>query len=629
MFTDMVGYTALTQSNEALTMEVLQRHNRLLRPFFPRFNGREVKIIGDSFLVEFDSALDATRCAIEIQRFLHDYNVSSRDEWKIILRIAIHLGDVVHSGADILGDAVNIASRLHPLAEPEGVCISDQVFDQVRNKVTQGFIKLASRELKNVRFPVDVYKVEMPWDREEQQPAQLDSNRVAVLPFANMSPDPNDEYFADGMTEELIDRLAQLKGLKVIARTSVMSYKKKEKKVSEIAAELGVRKIVQGSVRKGGNRVRVTVQLIDAGTEEHLWSSRFERNLDDIFAVQGEVAESVAAELSIKLLESEKEKLKGKPTENTEAYTLYLKAKQHYHGSSDDNRRESISLLEQAVSKDPSFVLAYALLAREYLGSAMFFQDYMASVKKAEVAAKRALELGPEYAEAHAAMGEVHMWFDRLDDGRREMERAIEINPNLSEAYVSLSGNHTTFGKLDDALSCALKACDLDPLSYDARASTAWILRIAGRVDDALYEYNRLRELGMYPVQIHINTFLCHLQKGDLVRAVEELTQAMQISPDNVLVRTGWGMLNAKAGRRREAEAQLEEIAKNGNEDGIRFSELWVRTSLGDLDQAFVALMRLAELHSWPNSVRYDPLLQRLSVDPRFVEFCTKVGLPT
>ena len=236
MFTDMVGFKALTQSDEAQSLAVLERHNKLLRPIFPRFRGREVKTIGDSFLVEFGSALDATNCAVEVQRFLHDYNISSRDEWKITLRIGVHLGDVVRSGGDILGDAVNIASRLQPLADPEGVCISEQVYDQVRNKLPQALVKLEPRDLKGIGFPVDVYKVVMPWERAAAgSRSEQDRNRVAVLPFANMSPDPDDEYFADGMTEELIDRLAQVKGLEVIARTSVMSFKGEKKKASDIA----------------------------------------------------------------------------------------------------------------------------------------------------------------------------------------------------------------------------------------------------------------------------------------------------------------------------------------------------------------------------------------------------------
>ena len=273
MFTDMVGYTALTQSNESLALEILDRHNRLLRPIISKYRGKEIKTIGDSFLVEFDSAVDAVKCAIEIQTFLRDYNTSSGEEWRIKLRIGIHLGDVVHKQGDIFGDAVNIASRIEPLASPEGICVSEQVFDQVRNKVSYQFSKLEEKELKNVRYNVDVFKIILPWDSSAtsfQDKKPVPSNRIAVLPFTNISPDPSDEYFADGMTEEIIDRLSQVKGLRVIARTSVMNYKKKERKVSEIGSELGVQTLVEGSVRKAGNRIRVTAQLIDTATEEHL-----------------------------------------------------------------------------------------------------------------------------------------------------------------------------------------------------------------------------------------------------------------------------------------------------------------------------------------------------------------------
>ena len=627
MFTDMVGFTALTQSDEAQSLAVLERHNKLLRPIFPRFRGREVKTIGDSFLVEFDSALDATNCAVEVQRFLHDYNISSRDEWKITLRTGVHLGDVVRSGGDILGDAVNIASRLQPLADPEGVCISEQVYDQVRNKLPQPLVKLEPRDLKGIGFPVDVYKVVMPWEHAAAgSRSEQDRDRVAVLPFANMSPDPDDEYFADGMTEELIDRLAQVKGLEVIARTSVMSFKGEKKKASDIAKELEAGSVVEGSVRKAGNRIRVTAQLVNGVTQGHIWSSHYDGTLDDIFAVQSEIAEKVAGELSIQLLEPEKEKLEARPTGSTEAYTLYLKARQLYYGSSIESVRESIGLLEKAVSKDLSFVLAYALLARAYRNSAIL-GDYTDSVNKAEAAAEKALELGPEYAEAHVAMAEAHMAIDRLDEARRELEKAVEINPNLSEAYVSLAENHLTFGRFDEALYCLRKACELDPLSRDARVRMALTLRVAGRPDDALQEYRRLLELGMDPASTHADASVCYMQKGDLAGARDELSEAKQINPTRESVKARWGMFYAKSGMRHEAESVLEDLARTGREAVVSVSELYIRTFLGDIDQAFVALMKLGELHAWPASVKYEPLLQPLRDDHRFTEFCTRVGL--
>ena len=229
MFTDLAGYTALTQKNEALAMQLLEEHRRLVRPFFPKHNGREVKTIGDAFLVEFDSALEATRCAFDIQQSLSELNSGRQEDRRILLRVGIHLGDVIHDQNDVYGDAVNIASRIEPLAPPGGICVSQQVYDQIKNKFEFPLTTLGEKTLKNVSEPVEVYRVVLPWEKKSENESGLERSRIAVLPFVNMSPDPADEYFADGLTEELIDRLAQVRELEVIARTSVMNYKKKER----------------------------------------------------------------------------------------------------------------------------------------------------------------------------------------------------------------------------------------------------------------------------------------------------------------------------------------------------------------------------------------------------------------
>src|SRR6266705_2283073 len=242
MYIDMVGYTALGQRNEFLSVALVEEQRKLVRPILVRHNGREVKTMGDAFLVEFSSALDATMCAYDIQRAAREFNFSLFPEKRIHLRVGVHLGDVVESAGDISGDAVNVASRIESLATDGGVCITRQVYDSVQNKFELGLKSLGMKSLKNVEKPMEVYKMEMPWDDSRSySPARVDTKRIAVLPFANMSPEPSDEYFADGMTEELIDRLSQLRELRVIARTSVMHYKKKEKSASEIGKELGVR----------------------------------------------------------------------------------------------------------------------------------------------------------------------------------------------------------------------------------------------------------------------------------------------------------------------------------------------------------------------------------------------------
>src|ERR1700722_7388077 len=258
MFTDIVGYTHLSQADESLALELLREHQRLLRPTFTAHGGTEVKTIGDAFLVEFRSALEAVVCAVEMQKRMGERNAEAGPSRRIELRIGIHIGDVVHGPGDIYGDAVNVASRIEPLAEPGGICISQQVFDQIRNKTALEIDKVGDVRLKNIDLPQGVYKINIGGRRSADEKAGP-RERLGVLPFVNISPDPADEYFADGLTEELISKLSEIRGLKVIARTSVMSYKRTGKKVSEIAGELGVGSVIEGSVRKAGDRIRISV----------------------------------------------------------------------------------------------------------------------------------------------------------------------------------------------------------------------------------------------------------------------------------------------------------------------------------------------------------------------------------
>ena len=331
MFTDMVGYTALGQRNESLSLALVEEQRKLIRPILARHNGREIKTIGDAFLVEFLSALDAVRCAYDIQRAVREFNISLPEERRVHLRVGVHLGDVVESGGDISGDAVNVASRIEPLAEDGGVCVTRQVYDHVQNKLELKLVSLGVKPLKNVSMPIEVYKMMMPWSVETSAPSnQPDKKRIAVLPFANMSPDPNDQYFADGITEEIISIVSGISGLSVISRTSVMGYKGTTKKLGEIGRELDVGSILEGSFRKAGNRIRITTQLIDVVGDKHLWAQNYDKNLDDIFAVQSEIAEKVAGELKIRLVESEKRTLEKKPTENIEAYSNFLRGRELY-----------------------------------------------------------------------------------------------------------------------------------------------------------------------------------------------------------------------------------------------------------------------------------------------------------
>jgi len=279
MFTDMVGYTALGQKNESLSIVLVEEQRRVIRPILTKHAGREIKTIGDAFLVEFPNAVDAVRCAYDIQRAVREFNLSLASDKRIHLRVGVHVGEVVESQGDILGDSVNVASRIEPLAEDGGVCITRPVYDLVKNKVDIPLSSMGQKSLKNVAEPMEVYKMVLPWEKETMSsPAQLNKNRVAILPFVNMSPDPNDEYFADGITEEMISTVSGISGLSVISRTSVMGFKGTTKKITEIGNELGAGSILEGSFRKAGNKVRVTAQLIDVGRDSHVWAQNYDRD---------------------------------------------------------------------------------------------------------------------------------------------------------------------------------------------------------------------------------------------------------------------------------------------------------------------------------------------------------------
>jgi TolB-like protein/Tfp pilus assembly protein PilF len=629
MYTDIVGYTALSHESEALTMQLLEMHRSLVRPIFSKHNGREVKTIGDAFLVEFASALEAVRCAFDIQQSMYEMNLGRSLEKLIQLRIGVHVGDVIHSQDDVYGDAVNIASRIVPLATPGGICISRQVCDHIRNKFEFPLASLGVKELKNIAEPIEVFKVTMPWEQEEGiATSSLDPKRIAILPFVSMSPDPNDEYFADGLTEELITRVSLVKGLEVIARTSAMNYKKEKKNASQIGRELKVGTLLEGSVRKAGNRIRVSAQLINANTEGHLWAQNYDRNLEDIFEVQSSVAENVAGALKLKLLDEDREKVQS--TTDIEAYTMYLRAMQLFNEGTETSTREAIALFKEAISKDPAFVRAYAGLSFAWIamGPGAGWADFTMSVNQAEAAARKALELGPESAEAHTAMAWVHSAMDRDEESRLELERAVRINPNLVEANGGLGWRYAVLGRFDDAIRYYRKACSLDPLDPGPPLGVAGILRVTGKVDDALEMLEGLKDLHRRNPWVYIHTAWCYLQKKDFSRASEALNASLKFNPDDFFTTLSRGVMYAMSGRREEAMEELRDLMKDESESNRVNAQYWIRTALGDIDEAFEALMRAAELHAWHGLIKYDPLFEALRNDPRFPEFCKKVGLP-
>ncbi len=490
MFTDIVGYTTMAQANESRALELLRKHKDLIRPVLARHEGREVKTIGDAFLVEFPSALAATECAVDIEKALQRFNEGKED--KILVRVGIHVGDVVHEGGDVFGDAVNIASRIVSVAESGGVCASQQVYDQVRNKVPYLFSKLGIHELKNISYPIDVYRLELLEKRIEEVPVLDTSRRLAVLPFANMSPNPEDEYFADGMTEEMISTLSKLPEIEVISRTSVMQYKRASKPIKEVFRELNSGTVLEGSVRKADGRVRITVQMVDAQKDRHLWAESYDRDLKDIFEVQSEVAKLVVGALKIKLLPSATDRIGQKPTNDSEAYTLYLQGRYRWNLRGLDDIKNAMNYFERAVAKDPTFALGYVGLGDCHQVLATRFETNIGgNWKKSRAAVAKALRLDPELAEAHASRAVALIASYDLHRAEEEFRKAIELKPSYASAHQWYAQLLIARLKWEEALSHIEKAADLDPFSqiicmvhtflYEAKRDYGSGLRLAER----------------------------------------------------------------------------------------------------------------------------------------------------
>ena len=513
MFTDMVGYSALSQRNGKLAMELLEEHRSVLREIFPQFNGTEIKTIGDAFLIEFNSALEAAQCAIEIQRALAHRNHDVGAERRIEVKIGIHIGDVVRRGGDVYGDGVNIASRIEPLAGAGGICVSMDVERQIRNALETRFEKLAPIELKNISIPMDLFRIVLPWEKQpalatpSQTTPKARSNRgliaalvtvvatgaggfyifshrpgpkappsatapasvaipeksIAVLPFENLSPDPNNAYFATGIQDEILTRLAKIGALKVISHTSTQHYDARPANLPEIARQLGVANILEGSVQRAADQAHINVQLIRAATDEHLWAESYDRKLENIFGVEAEVATSVAEALRAKLTGAEQHAIEEKPTNNLEAYDAYLRGIALWREDVWLVRFKAIQPLEEAVRLDPNFAMAWAMLAR--VNSQSYSERATADrAAAARAALDNALRLKPGLPEVQVAQGFYQYWVLRDYGGaQRTFESLREVLPNQLNALEGLGMINRELARSDQARLFYDQAIKLNP----------------------------------------------------------------------------------------------------------------------------------------------------------------------
>jgi adenylate cyclase len=466
---DIAGYSRLMGQDEAATVRDLKGHQAVILPLVGRHGGRIIDTAGDGILAEFPSVIGATECAVEIQTVMAVRNEEVPEHRRMLFRIGINLGDVIHDETRIYGDGINVAARLEGLAEPGGVLISQAVHDQVRDRLDLAFEDLGERELKNIARPVHVYRVRTS-AQSKAAPAPGDAlplpdkPSIAVLPFSNMSGDPEQGYFADGIAEDILTGLSRLRWLFVIARNSSFTYKGRHVDVRQVGRELGVRYVLEGSVRKGGTRIRITGQLIEAETGTHLWAERYDRALDDVFAIQDDITESVIGCIQPEVYAAEHERLKRKPPQRLDAWESFVRGMFLYSQHSDTSTKEALTMLDRAVELDPGYAQAHGLRAvclawRAFQG----WENRDTAFTQAAEGADRAVACDPGEPWAHLARGFIGIAKLRDSEAVGAFSRAIDASPNFAYAHGLLGAAHALGGRPDQAIECIDRGVRLSP----------------------------------------------------------------------------------------------------------------------------------------------------------------------
>ncbi len=587
LFADVVGYSRLVGADEEGTIARLKvLRDEVIDPSIVRHHGRIVKTTGDGLLVEFASVVDAIRNAAEIQRAMAERNASLPEGERIAFRVGVNLGDIVIEGEDILGDGVNVASRLEGLAEPGGVCVSGTAFDQVRDKIDVGYEYLGEQEVKNIERPVRVYRVllepeaagtvvgEAPaprrlwqqpvlavlgvvllviggfaiWSTYRQpavEPASIermafplpDKPSIAVLPFDNLSGDPDQEYLGDGITENVIASLSKVSEMLVIARNSTFTYKGKPVKVQQVAEELGVRYVLEGSVQRSGDELRVTAQLIDAVEGHHLWSERYDRQLEDLFAVQDDITQKIVTALQVELTEGEQARVRAQSTNNLEAWGYSVRGSSLAVRATKEDNARTRELFERAVELDPNYAWAWAMIARTHWYDARFgwSASRANSSRKAVENVKKALALDPEDAEAHALMGGIYLVRREYDKALAEGRKALELGPNMAQVKATVAYTMRTLGEWDEAIALsesAMRAHPSHPSWYLLQPGIAYIFK--GEFASAIATAERaLRRAESNFMKAGFNLYLAgaHSEAGHEDDARRHMAEVLKLNP--------------------------------------------------------------------------------------------------
>lgn len=635
MFTDMSGYTAMMHENEQRARDLMNRQQQVLEHCVSRFGGRIIKYIGDGSLSIFPSATDAVKAAVNIQ-------TSLQEEPKVLLRIGVHSGDIVWENQDVYGDTVNLASRIETLALPGSVFISDKVFDEVRNQPDIQTSCLGKFHLKHVKREVEVYAVTnegLVIPAPGQAGMKSGNERsIAVLPFINMSADPENEYFSDGISEEILNALTRVEGLRVTARSSSFAFKGRHEDVREIGNRLGVSSVLTGSVRKAGKRIRITAQLINAADGYHVWSEVYDSDLEDVFEVQDEISLRILKRLKEDFSPvQQKEQIVRQATENIEAYNQYLKGRYYWNKSTPEDIGKAILHFEESIQLDPGFPLPYCALSfcYSFMGSAGLLPPAEA-YPKAKDYTLRAIELDPNHAESHLSLAAIkfyHNW--DFEGAGQSLEKALSLSLNSSMVNQVHGWYLIATGEFDKAIEKMEEAVAQDPLSIPLLCNLADAFSFANRFEEAIAQYEKALELDPNCRRAYEGRGLVHLIRGEKEAALRDLEQYQRLTGSPMKGLPALGHAYALTGQPDKAREFIERLKQREKEQPgiplhIDFAFLYL--GLKDYDKAFYYLnkgyedrMGIACL-GMIFCIRY-PLLRELQQDPRFRELTGKMGI--
>jgi adenylate cyclase len=608
---DVVGYSRLMEANEERTLDALKQHRReFFDPTITNHGGRIFKVMGDGFLVEFGSVLNAARCAVEIQRGMLERNAGVPEDRHIKFRIGINLGDIIVDGDDFYGDGVNMAARLEGLAGPGGIACSAIVRHQLGNKLELEFIDQGEQSVKNIAQRVHVYFVN--WAQTtptaasqgaagDAAPVRPDKPSVAVLPFFNISNDPEQEFFSDGITEDIITDLSKVSGLFVLGRNTVFTYKGKAVHLERMAKELGVAYVVEGSVRKAGQKVRINAQLVDGRTGGHIWAERYDGDLSDIFALQDEITLKIVGALKVKLLPEENKAIKAVPTESVEAYTYCLRGREFLNMHYTRYYPLARNMFAKAVELDPSFAEAYAGIADCDSYSFLTRKSLTTITSMLDISAK-AIELNPNLAAAHASRGLACWGAERPSEAEAEYMKALELDPNLYEANYFYGRYCRAMGHLSRAAELFERAAEVRPVDYKSVGLLQSVYELLGR-EDAAANSGR--------------------------RCVERAERELQSRPENAVAAMHAAMALAAMGEKvRSKQFLLLAMSIEADDPAMLFNGACVYSRLGEVEPALDLLEKVHPLipsaeQAWTAT---DPDLVPLRASPRFQALLASVG---